>query len=69
MESVTSGDAYQFFLRYRGARDNAGDILACLMKNGIRVHWFAENETDLENVYLNMTNEDAAQSEKGKEEV
>lgn len=69
VESVTSGDANQFFLRYHGARDKAGDILEHLMKNGIRVRWFAENETDLENVYLNMTQEDASASEKDKKEA
>ena len=69
VESVTPGDANQFFLRYHGVRDNAGEILECLMKNGVRVRWFAENETDLENVYLNMTHEDPSESENGKDEA
>ena len=66
VESVTAGDANQFFLRYHGAREKAGSILSHLMKNDIHVRWFAENETDLENVYLNMTHD--AEDKDGKQD-
>ncbi len=56
VESVQASDINQFFLSYRGSRESAGAILACLMQNGVRVRWFTENEADLENVYLNITN-------------
>ena len=68
VESVTAGDANQFFLRYHGAREKAGLILSHLMKNDIHVRWFAENETDLENVYLNMTH-DAEGKDKEEEKT
>lgn len=68
VESVTVGDANQFFLRYHGAREKAGSILSHLMKNDIHVRWFAENETDLENVYLNMTH-DAEGKDKEEEKT
>ena len=53
--SVQLSDINQFFINYRGSRETTGTILSYLMQNGVRVRWFTENEADLENVYLNIT--------------
>lgn len=64
VEGVQPSDVNQFFIRFHGSRENAGAILSFLTQNGVRVRWFAENEADLENVYLNITHS-APAPEKG----
>ena len=64
VEDVQTSDVNQFFIRFHGSRETAGLILSFLMQNGVLVRWFAENEADLENVYLNITHSEPA-PEKG----
>lgn len=59
--SVQLSDINEFFINYRGSRESAGAILEYLMSNGVQVRWFAENEADLENVYLNITQENGGE--------
>lgn len=64
VEDVQASDINQFFIRFHGSRETAGLLLSYLMQNGVSVRWFAENEADLENVYLNITHSGPA-PEKG----
>ncbi len=40
---------------FNGTRNQISGVLNLLLKNGVRVRWFAENEADLENVFLGIT--------------
>ena len=40
---------------FSGTRNQISDVLKLLIENGITVRWFAENEADLENVFLGIT--------------
>ena len=60
--SVQLSDINEFFINYRGSRESAGAILEYMMSNGVQVRWFAENEADLENVYLNITQENGGEA-------
>lgn len=59
IESVHKSDVNQFFVNFTGSRETAGVILSILTNNGVKVRWFAENEADLENVFMNITHSDA----------
>ena len=60
--SVQMSDINEFFINYRGSRETAGAILEYMMSNGVQVRWFAENEADLENVYLNITQDNGGEA-------
>ena len=49
-------DRSQIEFTYSGMRDMIGTILLFLIENKVRVKWFSENEADLENVYMKLTN-------------
>lgn len=53
--AVEAADAEHLNVTFTGGRDRAGALLAALMEGGIQVRWFAENEADLENVFINLT--------------
>ena len=49
-------DKSQIEFTYSGMRDMIGTILLFLIENKVRVKWFSENEADLENVFMKITN-------------
>jgi len=55
VESVAAMDDSQLSLVYSGSRGEVGAILSLLVREGIPVRWFSENEADLENVFLRIT--------------
>lgn len=55
VESVTRVDATQLSFVFNGTRNQISGVLSLLMQHGIPVRWFSENEADLENVFLGIT--------------
>ena len=50
---ILDGTDIQFV--FNGMRNQISGVLSMLVENGIKVRWFAENEADLENVFLGIT--------------
>ncbi len=61
VESARQVDKNQIGITFSASRDSIGALLTLLVRNGVRVRWFAENEADLEHVFMNITS--------GKEET
>jgi len=59
VESVKEVDKNQLHVTYAGPRDNVGDVLSYVMQQGVKVRWFSENEADLEDVFMDITNNEA----------
>lgn len=55
VESARQIDKMQMLLTFTGNRDSIGAVLTLLVKNGVHVRWFAEDEADLEHVFMNIT--------------
>lgn len=55
-------DKAELEFTYAGHRDNISLILDFLIKNGVKVRWFYENEADLENVFMKITKTAGAQN-------
>jgi len=55
VDSVTKIDASQLSFVFNGTRNQISGVLTLLMQNGASVRWFAENEADLENVFMGIT--------------
>lgn len=55
VDSVTKIDASQLSFVFTGTRNQIGGVLTLLMQNGVVVRWFSENEADLENVFMGIT--------------
>ena len=62
VENAVLADVDRIHFSFTAGRDSAGQVLQILMDNGVRVRWFAENEVDLENVFLNITGNPAAEN-------
>ena len=55
VESVEVLDDADIKFVFSGTRNQISGVLKLLIENGITVRWFAENEADLENVFLGIT--------------
>ena len=55
VDSVTKIDANQLSFVFSGTRNQISGVLTLLMQNGVVVRWFKENEADLENVFMGIT--------------
>lgn len=56
VETVKEVDKNQLNISYAGPRDSVGSVLSYVMQQGVQVRWFAENEADLEDVFMDITN-------------
>ena len=52
---VKAVDEDQFQCAFNGTRDQVKNVLKLLIDNGVLVRWFAEDESDLEDVFMNVT--------------
>ncbi len=48
-------DENQFQCTFNGTREQVKSVLKLLVNNDVVVRWFSENETDLEDVFMNVT--------------
>jgi ABC-2 type transport system ATP-binding protein len=55
VEDVKVIDANAMQCTFSGTREQVKSVLKLLMNNGVIVRWFAENEADLEDVFMNVT--------------
>lgn len=60
IENVKTVDVQQLSAIFTGNREKIGSVLHLLMEHGVKVRWFTENEADLENVFLNITQDGKA---------
>ncbi|HCE43477.1 MAG TPA: ABC transporter ATP-binding protein [Lentisphaeria bacterium] len=55
VEDVKVADINDLQCTFSGTREQVKSVLKLLMNNGVIVRWFAENEADLEDVFMNVT--------------
>ena len=55
VENVEIVDKNDLQFVFNGTRNQVSGILRILIENGVKVQWFSENEADLENVFLGIT--------------
>ncbi len=55
VEDVKQMDMAELQCTFSGTREQVKSVLKLLMNNGVIVRWFAENEADLEDVFMNVT--------------
>jgi len=55
VESVTKIDAKQLSFVFNGSRNQVSAVLGALVQHKVIVRWFTENEADLENVFIGIT--------------
>ncbi|MFZ2656837.1 MAG: ABC transporter ATP-binding protein [Victivallales bacterium] len=55
VEDVRTVDLNEMQCTFSGTREQVKSVLKLLMNNGVIVRWFAENEADLEDVFMNVT--------------
>jgi ABC-2 type transport system ATP-binding protein len=55
VESVTKVDDNQLSFIFNGTRSQVSGVLGLLVQHDVQVRWFAENEADLENVFMGIT--------------
>lgn len=63
VQDAVIADKTHISLSYTGGRETAGVLLEKLMSAGVKVRWFAENEADLENVFINITSGNGRKAE------
>lgn len=63
VQDAVIADKNHISLSYTGGRETAGVLLEKLMSAGVKVRWFAENEADLENVFINITSGNGRKAE------
>ena len=63
VQDAMIADKNHISLSYTGGRETAGVLLEKLMSAGVKVRWFAENEADLENVFINITSGNGRKAE------
>lgn len=56
VDDVREVDQCQLHVTYSGTRDDVGGLLSSIIGRGVKVRWFAENEADLEDVFMDITN-------------
>ncbi len=55
VSDIKQVDREQLEFTFSGSREQMGSIVKYLVKNDTRVRWFTENEADLENVFMKLT--------------
>jgi len=55
VEKVEVLDSNDLQFVFNGTRNQISGVLSLLLENGVQVRWFSENEADLENVFLGIT--------------
>jgi len=55
VENVEVLDANDVQFVFNGTRNQISGVLKLLIDNGVNVRWFSENEADLENVFMGIT--------------
>ena len=60
VEEVARIDAKQLSFSFKGTRNQVSGVLSLLVTHGVVVRWFAENEADLENVFMGLTQDEAS---------
>ncbi len=55
VEDVKVADLNELQCTFSGTREQVKSVLKLLMNNDVVVRWFAENEADLEDVFMNVT--------------
>jgi len=59
VDNVEVLDANDVQFVFNGTRNQISGVLNLLLQNGVHVRWFTENEADLENVFLSITQKEA----------
>lgn len=67
VENPVLSDVNEIRFSFTSGRELAGSLLQLLMENSVKVRWFAEDEVDLENVFLNITGNDSNPADSGPE--
>ena len=63
VQNAVIADSEHLSFSFTGGRKLAGELLAFLQTNGVRVRWFTENEASLENVFIDITSRDGGKAE------
>ena len=63
VQNAVIADSEHLSFSFTGGRKLAGELLAFLQTNGVKVRWFTENEASLENVYIDITSRDGGKAE------
>ena len=63
VENAVIADSEHLSFSFTGGRKLAGDLLAFLQTNGVKVRWFTENEASLENVFIDITSRGGGKAE------
>ena len=58
VENIKMLDQSQLKFTFNGTRNEVSSIIKCLVKNEVPLRWFAENEADLENVFIGITSKE-----------
>jgi len=63
VKNAVIADSEHLSCSFTGGRKLAGELLAFLQNNGVKVRWFTENEASLENVFIDITSRDGGKAE------
>lgn len=63
VQNAVIADSEHLSFSFTGGRKLAGELLAFLQTNGVKVRWFTENEASLENVFIDITSRDGGKAE------
>ncbi len=63
VQDAAIADVNHITLSYTGSRELAGRLLDSILAAGVKVRWFAENEANLENVFINITSASGGKAE------
>ena len=63
VEDAAIADSEHLSLSFTGGRKCAGELLRAIQEQGVKVRWFAENEANLENVFINLTSRGTGEAE------
>jgi len=55
VDSVKKLDNTELSFVFNGTRNEISGVLALLIEHGVAIRWFSENEADLENVFMGIT--------------
>ena len=63
VQNAVVADSEHLSFSFTGGRKLAGEVLAFLQTNGVKVRWFTENEASLENVFIDITSRGGGKAE------
>ena len=63
VQNAVIADSEHLSFSFTGGRKLAGELLAFLQTNGVKVRWFTENEASLENVFIDITSRNGGKAE------